>query len=148
MMATRPVVSRLTLGWSGRDMYPGLTATAVVGAIAFLALRVFGLPSVDLHTPLHYAGIMDPLCGMTRAMWLLGKGRLGQAWNYNPGAYLLALAGSFLIVRAVYGATTRRWLNWNGRPRRLVWIVAAVALAGLWVNQQANADLLSTRVVR
>ena len=144
-MMTAPFLTRLPLGWSGRDMYPGLTAAAIVGAFAFLALRVFGLPSVDLHTPLHYAGIMDPLCGMTRAVWLLGKGRLGQAWSYNPGAYVLALAGTFLIVRAVIGATTHRWLNWDGRPRRVVWIVVAVAVAGLWVNQQANADLLSTR---
>lgn len=139
---------RLQLEWSRRDSYPGLTAMAVVGAIAFLGLRVFGLPSVDLHTPLHYAGIMDPLCGMTRAMWLIGNARLGEAWDYNPGVYALATSGSFLVVRAVVGSATRRWLTWRGLPRRFVWVVLAVAVAVLWINQQANADLLMSGGVR
>lgn len=137
-----------TARWEDHDEFAGWTITAVLGGLAFIALRIFGLPEADLHTPLHHAGIMDPACGMTRAMWLLGHGRLADAWRYNPGAYALAVAGTFLIVRAVFGATTGRWLTWNGLSRRLIWVVVAIAFTALWINQQANADLLMTSGLR
>ena len=131
------------LRWTNKDEFAGWTSIAVLGGLMFIALRVFGLPQADLHTPLHHAGIMDPGCGMTRAMWLLGHGRLVDAWRYNPGAYALAAAGIFLMARAVFGAATSKWLTWKGLPRRTTWVVV-VAFAALWINQQANADLLMT----
>ena len=133
--------------WAGRDHHLGWTTTAMAGAIVFVALKAFGLPAADLHSPLHYAGIMDPLCGMTRAMWLLGQGRFGTAWLYNPGAYGLAAAGIFLVLRALVGVTTRKWVTWSVPSPLIAWIIVGVAVTVLWINQQANADLLMSRAV-
>ena len=132
------------LRWERRDALPGFTATAVLGAVAFIALAVLGLPQVDLHTPLHYAGIMDPLCGMTRAMRSLAIGDLASAWRYNPGSFVLAAFGMFFATRFVIGLASGRWLTWPLPSRRVAWSLTLIATSVLWVNQQINAQLLMT----
>lgn len=46
------------------------------------------------HSVLHFHGVMDPLCGATRAVCLPAlRGDLGTSWQYNPiGAPLVALS--------------------------------------------------------
>ena len=64
-----------------------------MGASIAVAMAIYGLPAVDLHPPLHRLGIMDPLCGGTRAARYAAQGRFEDAWTYNP-----------LGIVAVYGA--------------------------------------------
>lgn len=146
-MTHRPAAETQVLGvrWTNRDELAGWTAVAILGGVAFLALRIFGLPGVDLHTPLHYAGIMDPLCGMTRAMRLLAIGDFASAWRYNPGSFPVAAFGVLFTARFAMGLATRRWLTWQHPSRRVTWSLALVATTMLWINQQANADLLMSR---
>lgn len=98
-------------------------------------------PTVSLHGPLHYVGIMDPLCGATRSFYLTLHGRLGDAVRYNPAGPLFVVAAVVALSRAVLGHTTRRWVH--GRiPRRFAIAVGVVAIVGLEVNQQSHAALL------
>jgi hypothetical protein len=91
---------------------------------------------------LHYAGIMDPQCGMTRAVRLLALGRFTDAWAFNPASFALLIVVGALLVRAVIGAVTHMWahLEVNARPQ---FALAVTVLTGvLWVNQQSHASLL------
>jgi len=114
---------------------------AAAGAFGAAALGLFGLPPVDLHGPLHRQGIMDPFCGGTRATAALARGQLTVAWRYNPGVIFLALAVVAIIVRAVAGLTTGRWLRLS--LGRRTWIgVLLLGLIALEINQQVHATLL------
>lgn len=111
---------------------PGARAAAAVGsfAIPVLALGVLGLPTVDTHTPLHHLGIMDPLCGGTRATVALLRAHPLLAWRYNPGV----LAGPPLLALAV---------RLRHRVRRRVLVAAGLVLvAALTAHQQIHAPLL------
>lgn len=113
----------------------------LAGSIGAAVLGLAGLPPVDLHGPGHYVGIMDPLCGMTRAVRFLAHADIGQAWRYNPGS--LALAGSALIAaaRALVAAATGNW--WTVEIARPAWILALiVGVIALQINQQHHASLL------
>lgn len=50
-------------------------AVALCGLMAAVVLAVFGLPPADLHGVLHRLGVMDPLCGGTRSVYLTLHGR-------------------------------------------------------------------------
>ncbi|AIG80435.1 Putative membrane protein [Amycolatopsis japonica] len=107
-------------------------------------LRMVGVPTVDLHGPLHYLGIMDPLCGGTRATFLLLTGEATAAARYNPLVFPLAAAVLCMLVRSGVGMIAGRWLEIR-LPRR--WRRGAVAIliigvAALSVRQQWNAELL------
>ena len=56
-----------------------LTVVAAVGLAVGAVLAAFGMPPVDLHSPLHHMGIMDPLCGMTRGSAATMRGDLREA---------------------------------------------------------------------
>ena len=112
------------------------------GLLAAGMLAVVGLPPVDLHGPLHYLGIMDPLCGMTRGTVAVLRGRFGQAVAYNPASPLLVAGALLTLGRWLVGRLSGRWLDATPRPTRSSWAVAAVAVLALWVNQQAHAALL------
>ena len=118
--------------------YRGVAALAV----GSLGLRVFGLPPIDLHSPLHRAGIMDPLCGGTRAALAFAQGDIGLAWRYNPLVPLLALTIAGLLVRWCGGRATGRWITVAVINRRAVVLVAVALVVALWVNQQAHAERL------
>lgn len=80
-----------------------LAALAVLGAAG---LGVFGLPSIDLHGPLHYLGVMDPLCGGTRSVRYAALGRWGLAWRYNPLGLLVPAAAVLTVAHAVAARLT------------------------------------------
>jgi hypothetical protein len=131
----------LRLGWVGEDRYRPLAPLAAGGLLVAGVLAVVGLPPVDLHGPLHYLGIMDPLCGMTRGTVAVVRGQLGRAVAYNPASPLLVAGAVLMLGRWVVGRLTGRWLE-GVHPGRVIWGIGVVALLVLWVNQQAHAALL------
>ncbi len=131
----------MTFGIEEFDRYRPLTLLTLVGIAGALALRILGLPPVDLHSPLHYLGLMDPLCGMTRAVRALARGDIGNALEYNPASLALALGAVLVLTRTALGLLAHRWIAIRV-SRRPLWILVAVGLLALWVNQQLHADLL------
>ena len=123
------------------DHHVGWLLAAFAAGLAAMALALFGLPSVSVHGPLHYLGIMDPLCGMTRATRLLARGDVPAAWRYNPGGFLLAALAILVIARGALGRVSGRWWRVD-IDRRLVGSAGALILALLEINQQLHASLL------
>lgn len=109
-------------------------------------MALLGLPPVDLHSPLHKIGIMDPLCGGTRAARYATQGKLGEAWRYNPLSIFIVIAAGLVILRAAVGLLARRWVNvslaWTPLRRRCVVLIAITLLVSLEIRQQMRADLL------
>lgn len=124
------------------DEHRALTVLAVVGLALAAAMAVFGLPPVDLHGPLHRYGVMDPLCGGTRATRLAAQGDLAGAWRFNPLGIVVVVGAVAVVLRALVGATTSRWLTVRIRRRRAVALLLLAAAVVLQVRQQLRADLL------
>lgn len=136
----------LQVSWQRRDRHRLITAIAFVGVGITGAMAVFGLPPVDLHGPFHRIGIMDPLCGGTRAARYTTHGEWALAWKYNPLGTLTVLGAAAVTARSLVGLLTRRWLNlafsWTPGRRRLAITVILALLVALEVRQQLRADLL------
>ena len=124
------------------DAHPAWARIALFGFAIALLLATFGLPPIDLHGPLHYLGVMDPLCGGTRSVYLILHGQLRAAVHYNPAGPVLVIAAAGLLIRAAVGRWTGRWLDVTV-PRRILIPVTVLALAALQVNQQLHAALLT-----
>jgi hypothetical protein len=128
------------------DRHRGLTYAAALGAAASLALWLLGLPPVDLHPPWHHVGVMDPLCGGTRAARLTMHGDLRKAWRYNPLGIAAVVAAFTVTGRAVLGIVSGRWIDVHIRSTktatRVACTLAAAAFVALWIRQQHIADLL------
>jgi hypothetical protein len=135
-------VGGLRVGWVGKDRHWALAPLAAGGLLVAGTLAVVGLPPVDLHGPLHYLGIMDPLCGMTRGTVAVLRGQLSRAVAYNPASPLLVAGATLVLGRWLVGRLTGRWLEVRVHPRRVAWGIGVVAVLVLWVNQQAHAALL------
>lgn len=131
-----------------RDGHRRLTATAAVGLLAGGAMALFGLPPLDVHGPLHYAGIMGPLCGGTRSMHALMSGDVAMAWRYNPISFPLVIGAAGLLVRHITGWATGRWVNVGIGDRRVFWSITTLLLLTLVINQQLHAELLRTSADR
>jgi hypothetical protein len=141
--AAPPRRTSLALAFGPVDAHPVLAPIALVGLLTGAALALFGLPPVHLHGPFHHAGLMDPLCGMTRAVRSTMRGDLSGAWSYNPAGILLVLGAAVALVRSAVGVVTGRWLNVSSwPPARRVAAATAVAVGLLWLNQQLHAALL------
>lgn len=136
----RPV---LRLWLNDVDRHRTLTWLAAIGLTVGAALAIFGLPPVDLHSPLHHLGVMDPLCGMTRGTRLTLRGDYAGAVEYNPAAPLVPLGGLVMLARWIFGQITGRWPDLSLRWTPPLIAVASVAVALLWIHQQANVDLLT-----
>ena len=123
-----------------------VTGVGAAGLVIAVLMAVFGLPPIDIHGPLHHLGIMDPLCGGTRAARLTAQGHLAAAWRYNPLGILATAAAACAVVRLAIGLVSRRWINlrvaWTTNRARILLIVAAVAFIALDIRQQGRADLL------
>lgn len=126
---------------SRRPESPVWTWMAVAGLLGAIALAIVGIPSIDIHGPLHYAGIMDPFCGATRSVYLTMRGQWESAMRYNPGAPLLLLVAVGLVLRGAVGWWTGRWI-YARLPRRAVMAVAIAVGITLTVRQQSHAALL------
>lgn len=133
---------RIGVWWTGRDRHGPWTALAVAGVLASVLMALFGLPPVNVHGPQHFVGVMDPLCGMTRALRLIARGQIGRAITYNPASPLVALAFVALVVRAAVAGIFGRWLDFTLPAKRSLQVVALILVALLWIHQQGHAALL------
>lgn len=129
-----------------RDPWSALTWAAVAGLSAAALMAVAGLPPVDLHGVAHRFGVMDPLCGGTRAVRLAARGQWADSWTYNPIGIPLVLGATVILARGALGWATGRWVTLHvtlsARQRRGLKVLAAVGVVALGVNQQAHAALL------
>jgi Protein of unknown function (DUF2752) len=124
------------------DKQPVWSWIALAGLVIAGLLAVVGLPHADLHGPLHYLGVMDPLCGGTRSVYFTLHGRLADAVRYNPAGPLVVAAAVPMLIRAAVGWSTGRGVSLHVSRRMLI-PVAVLAIATLEVNQQLHAALLS-----
>lgn len=128
--------------WEGHDRHRWAGPLAAVGLVAGVVLAVLGLPPVDLHSPLHNAGVMDPLCGATRGVHAAMLGDFGTAWRYNPLSLVLVAGAAVAVLREAVGRLRGRWPNFQTTHRRTVILTSIVLGVALEANQQAHADLL------
>jgi len=126
-----------------RDRRPVLTVAAFVVLWGATALAVFGIPTIDVHGPLHAAGIMDPLCGATRSVRLAAIGNLNRAIEYNPVGPTIIMVSLLVVVRAVAGRVSGKWVSISVHDRRPFYWLAAALLLWLEIRQQQRAELLS-----
>ncbi|MGI8795370.1 MAG: DUF2752 domain-containing protein [Acidimicrobiia bacterium] len=132
----------LQLHWASNERHAQWLGLVLVGGVGAVALAVFGLPPVGIHGPLHHLGIMDPFCGMTRAVRSFARGELDAAWRYNPASFVLAALAAAVLVRAAVGLASRRWLEIDVVRSRAAIAVALPLVALLWFNQQQHMALL------
>lgn len=118
------------------DPYPWWTGVALVSAAMIVVLAVAGLPPARRHGPVvrwHAFGVSDQA-------W-----PSGEAVHYNPVAPLVPLGILVIGVRGAVGRLSGRWITPSAPRGAIFACCAAVALLALEINQQLNADLLSSR---
>ncbi|MGH3665578.1 MAG: DUF2752 domain-containing protein [Egibacteraceae bacterium] len=140
-MTTPPGIGRIRVERHDGHVLATLFGLTVLGAGS--AFAVFGLPNLPLHGPLHYAGVMGPLCGMTRAITALLRGDIPTALTYNPAAPLVLLSSVALAIRGLAGVLTGAWVSWQWRPSRAAVAVMVTGAVGLAVRQQLHASFLA-----
>ena len=124
---------------------PGLVAIRLVatGLIVFgILFAVFGLPALPTMWPMYKFGVVLPSCGLTRGVVEIFRGDLGRAWRFNPASFLVVAVAPLVVV---WPATWRALSSGSmlaPASRRLALGVAVVAVAVLWIHQQANADFV------
>jgi hypothetical protein len=109
----------VTVRWQDHDALAWAAPFAGMGLAAGMAMALLGLPPVDIHGPLHYLGVMDPLCGMTRGVRLFCLGQVSEAVRYNPAAPLLVLGALGALARAAWGAGDRPLVHRSPRSPRM-----------------------------
>ena len=135
--------------WAPADRYRDWTWLAVCGTAGAALMALAGLPPLDLHGPLHYLGVMDPLCGGTRAARFTMLGQWRTAWRYNPLGLGAVFGAALMVLRAGVGLASRRW--WTPSvvvapgARRLLTTALLLGLVALEIRQQLLAPLLLAR---
>jgi NADH:ubiquinone oxidoreductase subunit 6 (subunit J) len=132
-----------------RDPWRVLTLLAVTGLVLAAVMAVAGLPTIDMHGPIHHLGIMDPTCGGTRSVRLAALGQWSASWRYNPLGVPLVVGAILLLARAALGLLSGRWVSvkigWTRSRGRALIVFAVILVVALEINQQAHAALLLTR---
>lgn len=140
---------QIEVRWERTDRWRTITTVGAIGLALAVAMGLVGLPPVDLHGPLHRMGIMDPLCGGTRAARLTAQGHLAEAWRYNPLGIAATVAAMAAVVRLAIGLATRRWIDVRlNLPPWLIKVAMATAIVlfvVLEIRQQGRAELLMQR---
>lgn len=77
------------------------------------------------------------------AVWVVDRrDDLGSAARFNPAAPLVPVLGVAVGARRLWGTRTGRWLAISLRRSCVVVAVIVLAVAALWLRQQASAALL------
>lgn len=141
-----PCPPSISLKVERSDRWQPVTWLAFAAGIIAVTMVIIGLPPFDLHLPPHHAGIMDPFCGGTRAIRLAAMGNWAESWRYNPIGVPLFIVCVMLMVRAVVGWISGRWvtlrIHWTRRGKVIAWLLGAALVIALEINQQAHAELL------
>ena len=143
MNALRTIAPPLRLAWTDRNPYAELFVLVAGGTALAVVLAIVGLPPISIHGPQHFAGIMDPLCGMTRAVRYLARGDVANAWAYNPAVFILAGIAGWIVVASLCGVVLGRWPLLVTPGHRLARGLAVALVAVLWANQQLHASRLA-----
>ncbi len=138
--------SSVALSIQPTDSHSPLTWAAGGLAVVSVAIAVWGLPPVDVHGPLHRFGVMDPLCGGTRAAHFALTGQWAVAWYYNPLGPLVLITAALVLLRATVGLLTRRWVDVSvtltRRAGRALIATALLVALGMTVRQQLLVAVL------
>ena len=114
-----------------------LRERVVVWSLAGAVLLYFGLSASGVyvhHCPLHrLTGLMCPGCGMTRAVFALGCGRMTAMWAAHPFALYFAVLALLILVVSFLGAGRRH--------------LVADGILALERRTHAHAILLSSFVI-
>ncbi|WP_116246753.1 DUF2752 domain-containing protein [Nocardiopsis sp. FIRDI 009] len=135
-----PIAARI----EDHDQHRWMFWLAVAGLTLGAGMAVFGLPPVSIHGPLHFLGVMDPMCGGTRSVWLAMKGDPALSWTYNPVGIPLVAGAVLTVLRILFGFATGRWINVYVTHTRTLWVVGGALFVLLGIRQQLNVDLLRT----
>ena len=131
---------------SREDRWRAVTFGGPAVALVAGAFAVFGIPSTPFMEPLYAVGLVLPGCGLTRGTVALASGDPATAWAYNPASFAVAAGVVAAVARGLVFITVRRWVHLRVDASRttvtVALIVAIIAVALLWVRQQAHADLL------
>ena len=92
--------SRVEVRWGRRDAHVAIMVAGLGLAVVAVGMALFGLPPVDLRSPLDHLGITCPLCGGTRAARLTTQGHFVEAWRYNPLGIGVVVVSVMVVVRA------------------------------------------------
>lgn len=145
--APRSYAGRVDVGirarWESVDRHRMIGVLAVAGLLAGAAIAVFGLPPLEVHSPLRLFGMVCPFCGATRAVQALLRGDAATAWHYNPVAFPVIAGGAAVVVRAAIGAVRGRWLNVTITRPVPLYVAGGVLFVALWVNQARHAAMLT-----
>jgi hypothetical protein len=136
------VTRTVSLRWESTDRWSALVPLSLLGGLGAACLAVMGLPPIDLHGPLHFVGVMDPLCGMTRAVLHGARGEVGTAVEYNPAVPLLPIGAGGALARWIHGRRTGRWAHLSIRWSTSSVIMVVLVVGSLWTRQQLNAAML------
>lgn len=131
---------------SREDRWRAVTFGGPAVAVIAAAFAAFGIPTTPFMEPLYAIGLVLPGCGLTRGTVALASGDPAMAWAYNPASFVVAAAVVAAVARDVVFIAVRRWVHVRvdaSQPTLSVGLVVAIiAVALLWVRQQAHADLL------
>lgn len=130
------------LVWRSSDSVSRLARLAVAGGVAAAVFAVVGLPHLSLMHPWYAIGVVTPSCGLTRSAVAIAGGQFALAWQFNPAGFLVVAGAAGIIGRWIVGRLTGRWLGVVVPGRRLRTAIAAIAVAALWLNQQAHAAFI------
>ena len=80
-----------------------LDYTLAVGALAVLGISLYftpgTLPGFEVCSFKRMTGLPCPGCGLTRAFCSISHGQIGQAWSFNPFAFLFYALAVYFVLR-------------------------------------------------
>jgi len=80
-------------------------------------------------------GLSCPTCGMTRSLYAVSHGYIGEAYYFHPLGPILYLACVLLFLKFSFEFVTRREIRITIRPRIVKAILLSVFIlwAGFWI---------------
>lgn len=102
-----------------------LAGGALVVLLVSFVLAPDRLPRIPICPFMCLTGLPCAGCGITRAFCAIGHGDYGEAWNYNPFAFIFY---ALTIAFAFYPLTRRLWPDLHRRLLLSRWAGSGVLL--------------------